>query len=198
LQLTRFRPKETYDQFNTNVFGTLNVTRVITPYMREQHSGLIATFGSLGSWRSGPAFGLYAATKWACSAIGEGLRTELAPFGINALVIEPGYFRSNFLNADARIRSEKRIEAYDATAVGQVRRTLDQVNNNQPGDVARGCKVIVDVLTQDGVAKGKEIPLRLCLGSDIDATIRGKIQETEKLLDEWHDVIFSTDYPKGE
>ena len=62
-------PQETYDTFNVNVFGMLNVTRAVLPYMREQKSGAIAHFGSVGSWGGAPAGGLYCATKWAISGV---------------------------------------------------------------------------------------------------------------------------------
>jgi NAD(P)-dependent dehydrogenase (short-subunit alcohol dehydrogenase family) len=159
---------------------------------------VIANFGSIASWHGVPASGLYAATKWAVSGLTEALRAEVAPFGIQVTVIEPGYFRTGFLNAGARIKSGVQLDAYDNTAVGDIRKMLDVVNNNQPGDVKKGAKVIVDVLTQTGVAEGKEIPIRLVLGSDGDEWIRGKLVSTDKLLTEWKDVIYSTDYPKGE
>ncbi|KAF2836816.1 NAD(P)-binding protein [Patellaria atrata CBS 101060] len=191
-------PKETFDQFNTNVFGALNTTRAVLPYMRAQKSGTIALFGSVGSWRNGPAGALYCATKAAVSSLAEGLRPEVAPFGIDVTVIEPGYFRSGFLNPGARIQSAVRMEEYDQTAVGEVRAFLDQTNNNQPGDVEKGCKVMVDMLSRAGVWEGKEIPVRLVLGSDCQAGIRNKLQQTLELLDEQKEISFSTDYPKGE
>jgi NAD(P)-dependent dehydrogenase (short-subunit alcohol dehydrogenase family) len=186
-------PEETIQQFNTNLFGNLNVIRAVLPYMREQKSGVIALFGSLGSWRAGPAFALYSATKWACSGVAEGLRPELEPFGITTFVIEPGYFRTGFLNPGARVKTQA-LPEYEVTAVGETRKLLDKTDNNQPGDVRKGAKVIVDVMTKTGSAEGKEIPLRLVLGTDVDGVIRDKASSTVKLLDEWHDVIVSTDH----
>ncbi|EPE33312.1 NAD(P)-binding Rossmann-fold containing protein [Glarea lozoyensis ATCC 20868] len=189
-------PKESFDVFNTNVFGTLNVTRAVLPYMRTQRSGVIALFGSLGSWTGGPAFGLYAGTKWACSGLAESLKPEVAPFGIDVTVIEPGYFRSGFLNPGARILSAERIQEYEESAVGYVRGMLQETDGKQPGDVKKGCDVIVDVLTKRGVAEGREIPLRLVLGTDCQAAIREKLESTAKLLDDWQEIGASTDYPK--
>ena len=188
-------PEETFNHFNTNVFGNLNVIRAVLPYMRHQKSGVIALFGSLGSWRSGPAYSLYSGTKWACSGIAEGLRPELEPFGITTFVIEPGYFRTGFLNPGAR--QETRImPEYEATAVGQVREMLHKTDNNQPGDVVKGARVVVDVMTKTGQAEGKEIPLRLVLGTDVNEAVRGKCESTIKLLDEWKDITTTTDHDK--
>jgi NAD(P)-dependent dehydrogenase (short-subunit alcohol dehydrogenase family) len=187
-------PEESYDQFNTNVFGMMNVSRAVLPYMRAQKSGVIANFGSLGSWHGGAAYALYAGTKWACSGISESMRQELAPLGITVTVIEPGYFRTGFLNPGAQIKSKQVIEDYDKTVVGDTKRLLEKVDNNQPGDAEKGSKVIVDVLTKTGVGEGKEIPIRLVLGSDCQNSIREKLDETKTLLDEWKDISNSTDY----
>ena len=187
-------PEQTFDNFNTNVFGMLNVTRSVLPYMRRQRSGLIAAFGSLGSWRGSAGGGIYCATKWACSGLMESLRPEIEPFGISALVIEPGYFRSGFLNVGTKI-STAIVQDYENTLVGAQRKLFAKVANNQLGDVAKGAEVVVDVLTKSGSAEGKEIPVRLVLGSDCQKAIRGKLDSTTQLLDEWKDISYSTDYP---
>ncbi|KAF1927392.1 NAD(P)-binding protein [Didymella exigua CBS 183.55] len=188
-------PKEDFDQFNTNVFGMLNVSKAFLPYIRATSGHrTISNFGSIGSWRGGAGFGLYVGTKWACSGISESMRSELAPLGISVTVVEPGYFRTGFLNASTRIQSEKQITEYDETAVGQVRVRLSQVDNNQPGDVVKGSKVIVDILTKSGASKGKDIPMRIVLGSDCSTGVRQKIEETVNLLDEWDPITTKTDH----
>lgn len=186
-------PKETLDSFNTNVFGVLNLTRAVLPYMRTQRSGTIAQFGSVGSWRGFAGGGLYVATKWAISGLTESLRLEVAPFGIDVVCIEPGYFRTGFLNLGARFFTEERIQDYDETTVGEVRRMLTSADNSQPGNPEKGCRVCVDVLTRDG---GREVPVRLVLGSDATEAIRGKCEETLTLLGEWEGVSRSTDFEK--
>ena len=164
-----------------NVFGTLNVTRAVLPYMRQQKSGVIAQFGSLGSWRGYAASGIYASTKWAISGATESLYFEVAPLGISVCCIEPGYFRTGFLNPGARIQTEARIKEYDDTAVGDVRKLFNERNDKQLGDIEKGSKVIFEVLTKKN---GKEVPMRLVLGSDAYATIVGKCDETKDLLSE--------------
>lgn len=163
--------------------------------MRQQRSGQVALFGSVGSWHGGPAAGLYCATKWAVSGLVESLRPEVAPFGIGVCVIEPGYFRTGFLNAGARVKTEQRIKDYDESAVGEVRAFLDQADNNQPGKLELGVKVIVDVFSLTTV---EEVPLRLVLGSDARAAIKEKCESTLEYLEREKGVIDGTDYPKGE
>lgn len=119
---------------------------------------------------------------------------ELAPIGIAVMVVEPGYFRTGFLNDGAQIKSERRIKEYDETVVGKVRARLDEVNNNQPGDVAKGAKVVVDILTKSGAAQGKEVPIRVILGKDCATGVREKMQDTLQLLEEWESIATQTDH----
>ncbi|KAF7541563.1 hypothetical protein G7Z17_g11919 [Cylindrodendrum hubeiense] len=193
-------PEQMYNLFNTNVFGTTNTIKAFLPGMRAQTKGAngtrasVVTFGSVGSWRGGAGFPAYAMTKAAMSSLAEALRDELAPFDIVGTVVEPGYFRTNFLNPDVKVMTPI-LDAYDEhTPTGQMRKALERTDGNQPGDVKKGCAVIVDVLTRTGVAEGKEIPVRICLGADCDAFIRKKCDDTIKLLDEWKEVNVSTDH----
>ena len=199
-------PQEVYDQFNTNVFGIVNTIKAFLPHMRAQDistdipgvRGTVVGFGSMASWTSGASYSLYSMTKWSCSALMEGLAEELEPFAIRSTVIEPGYFRTSFLRAGAKVEAQ-RIDAYDdeTTPSGKMRKLLREVNLKQPGDVVKGSKVANDVLLRTGVAEGKTLPLRIVLGSDCEQGIRSKISGTLSILDEWSDVIRSTDYPEG-
>ncbi|TLS23012.1 uncharacterized protein PpBr36_05631 [Pyricularia pennisetigena] len=193
--------------FRTNVLGAVNITKAVMPRLREVAGGavagvqpVIAHFGSLGSWIGGAACAHYCSTKWAVSGLTEAIREEVAEFGVAACVIEPGYFRTEILNTtggkNRRVQaSEPKSDVYgENTAVGKYKTALELYNNKQPGDVVKGAKVTVDVLTGTGVAEGKEIPPRLVLGSDAVDVIRKKCQDTLKLLEEWEDTAKSTDY----
>ncbi|KAI1375132.1 NAD(P)-binding protein [Hypoxylon crocopeplum] len=190
-------PKEVFDQFNTNVLGIINMTRNELHHLRPQRHGVIANFGSLGSWRGGPAGSYYASTKWAVSGFTEALYEELMPLGISAVVIEPGYFRTGFLNqggGNRLVAANQMTEEYKDSAVPLIKARLNVVDNNQPGDVSKGARVIVDVLTKTGAAEGRDIPIRLVLGRDSMEVIRGKMESTEALLKDWEDIIVSTDH----
>ncbi|KAF2001518.1 NAD(P)-binding protein [Amniculicola lignicola CBS 123094] len=188
-------PEEDYNIFNTNIFGMLNTTKAFAPYLRATPGEkTICNFGSIGSWTGGAGFGLYSATKWATSGISESLTLEMKPFNISVTVVEPGYFRTGFLNPTAKIVAKNSIEAYKGTPGGDVRKILDQTDSKQPGDVVKGSKVIVDILTRTGVAEGKEVPIRVALGSDSTPYIRAKLERTEALLKEWEPVVTATDH----
>ncbi|KAI1462304.1 NAD(P)-binding protein [Annulohypoxylon moriforme] len=190
-------PKEIFDLFNTNVLGVMNMTRNILHHMRPRREGVIANFGSLGSWRGGPAAGYYASAKFAMTGFTESLHEEGKELGISGVIIEPGYFRTGFLNTgggNRLVAANPLTKEYEGTIVAATKARLNSVNNNQPGDVVKGAKVIVDVLTKTGVAEGKEIPMRLVLGRDAVAVIKDKIARTEANIKEWEDAILSTDH----
>ncbi|KAJ3284265.1 hypothetical protein HK104_010024 [Borealophlyctis nickersoniae] len=186
-------PTELYTLFNTNVFGLCTVTTAILPHMRARKSGVIANMGSIGGWNGTPVAGPYCATKFALEGLTEALRAEVAHLGIDVCLIEPGYFRTDLLRPGNRLFTQARIQDYDP-AVESVRAALNEYNGKQPGDPVKGAKVIVDVLTKSGAAAGREIPVRLPLGSDALVHIKKKCDDTVALLEEWRDVIASTDH----
>lgn len=195
-------PKEEYDIFNTNVFGIMNVFKAFLPYMRKQELGengvraTIAAYGSLGSWQGGASFSAYAMTKASISMLMECMHHELAPYKIVATCIEPGYFRTNLLGGGALVLAANRIDAYEdpKTAAGQVRRGLQAVNGNQPGDAKKGAQVAFEILTKTGVAKGKEVPVHITLGSDCVNVVKSHSNNALKVINEWESVFNSTDY----
>ncbi|KAH6634035.1 hypothetical protein B0J18DRAFT_6588 [Chaetomium sp. MPI-SDFR-AT-0129] len=196
--------KEAFDVFNTNVLGTANIARVSAPYLREAaktpgQQVALATFGSLGSWWSGAGAAYYCSTKFAVSGLTVGLAEELRPFGVDVYCFEPGYTRTAFLqngasggSGDHRIKTARQLNVYHDSEAEKMRSALNKYNGQQPGDVVKCAKVIVDVMTKDGVAKGKEVPVRLLLGSDCVETVRAVCESTLKSVREWEEVSSST------
>ena len=90
--LEAFTPEQVRQQFETNVFGILRVNRAALPQMRQQGSGLLLQIGSVAGRMALPFLGLYGATKFALEGLTESYRDELAPFGIDAALIEPGTY----------------------------------------------------------------------------------------------------------
>lgn len=139
-------------------------------------------------------------TKFAVSGLTEGLYDEWKPFGISVCCVEPGYTRTGFLSngdegGDHRMKTAKQMDVYQGTVATRTRDAMNAYNGNQPGDVDRCAKAIVDVLTREGMSKGEEVPMRLALGSDCLATVRAKCESTLKLVKEWEEV---TVYADGE
>jgi short-subunit dehydrogenase len=91
-QLNRCEPL-----FEVNVFGVMRMIRAVVPQMRQQQAGRVITIGSLAGKRVLPVNGTYSATKFALEALSDALRLELAPFGMQVVLIEPGNIRTNFM-----------------------------------------------------------------------------------------------------
>jgi len=178
--------------FNTNVFGHMTVTRAVLPVMRAQKSGVVATMGSIAGWRGGAGSGYYSAVKFSVAALMEALRDEVSPLGIQALVIEPGYFRTNFLGAGAKTSVKLDIDDY-RPVMSAVKQALVQYNGKQPGDPVKGAQLIVEALTGSGRFEGKKLPVRLALGSDAVKVIAEVIDGRKRELDEWTELSKTTD-----
>jgi NAD(P)-dependent dehydrogenase (short-subunit alcohol dehydrogenase family) len=173
--------------YETNVFGLLKVTRAVLPHMRRQRSGHVINFSSVGGLTGSAGWGIYCSTKFAVEGITEALAKELAPLGIFATTVEPGYFRTNFLDGTSLLRAEKVIEDYAKTA-GAMRENAAKVSYNQPGDPVKLAAAIVRL------AASPNPPVHLPLGNDTLKHYREKAEAFEKEIAEWHDVITSTDH----
>ncbi|KAJ5170451.1 uncharacterized protein N7500_003234 [Penicillium coprophilum] len=179
--------------FATNVFGQMRVLRAVLPSMRKQKSGVVANLGSIGGWSGTPAAGLYCATKAAVAIYTEALRGELAPFGIEATCIEPGYFRTNFLSGGHKVVAQNRLPELDI-ATESTRAGLAAYNHHQPGDPAKGARVIVEALTKTGRCEGRKLPPRLALGRDAVTAIQAALARNQEGLDQWRDIVMATDH----
>ncbi len=83
-------------QFEVNVFGLGRLVQLVTPHMRSRRSGMIINVSSMGGRLTTPLGGWYHATKYAVEALSDALRMELAPFGIDVVVVEPGGIRTEW------------------------------------------------------------------------------------------------------
>ncbi len=129
-------------QFSTNVFGTFAVTRAVLPVMRAQRSGHILTVSSIGGLTGAEGGSIYCATKFALEGWSESLSLELAQFGINTTLIEPGFFRTDFLDNSSAFYGDIAISDYAEYAAKQ-KSGLDDLNQKQAGDPAKLGKAIV-------------------------------------------------------
>lgn len=174
--------------YETNVFGLLTVVRAVAPVLRRQRAGQIVNLSSVGGFVGSPGWGVYNSTKFAVEGISEALRAELAPLGITVTVVEPGYFRTDFLDSSSLHLVDRRLDDYADGPVGQVRQRATQVNHAQPGDPARAAAAIIDV-----VDSGRA-PLRLQLGRDAVRAVEAKIETVRRELTEWRELAESTDH----
>lgn len=83
-------------QFETNLFGVLRVTQAVLPHMRQRKYGRILMMSSVAGLVSPPTYGAYSSSKHALEGLTNALRLEMFPFGIEVILIEPGYIVTNF------------------------------------------------------------------------------------------------------
>ena len=177
--------------YRTNVFGLLAVTRAVLPHRRRQHSGHILNFSSVGGYRSGAGFGVYCSTKFAVEGLTEALADELAPLGIHATAVEPGYFRTDFLEGNSLSISPVEIADYAETS-GVVREKAKHISRNQPGNPDKLADVLIDFVDMENP------PVRLPLGSDTVAAIEAKIAADTAILERMRAISVSTDFEKAD
>ena len=179
--------REVENQFATNVFGLLNVTRAVLPHMRRAGSGHVINISSIGGYAAYAGWGVYGATKFAVEGLTEALAAELAPIGIRATVVEPGFFRTDFLDQSSLVRTAAEYSDYAAT-VGEMRTLMAGANQRQPGDPKKLAKALLVL------ADSAEPPVRLPLGTDTVAKIAEKNRFVERELEQWKAVAVSTDH----
>ncbi len=177
--------------YETNVFGLLNVTRAALPAMRERHRGHVINISSVGGFRSGPGFGVYCSTKFAVEGLSEALHAELAPLGVHVTIVEPGYFRTEFLDGTSLSVSPRILGDYAPTA-GAVREAAVRINLNQPGDPQRLAQAMLALVAS------ATPPLRLPLGTDTLKAIEDTQAAWSAETAAWRTLSASTDFPAGE
>ncbi|MFF7882516.1 oxidoreductase [Streptomyces sp. NPDC020794] len=173
--------------YETNVFGPLAVQRAVLPVLRRQRSGHVINISSIVGFATAPGWGIYASTKFAVEGFTETLHTELAPLGIHVTLVEPGFFRTDFLDPASLHTGPDTIDDY-APTVGAMRSAAASLNHAQPGDPAKAAQAIVEM------ADTPEPPLRLPLGGDTLHAFDAKLDAFRKDMDAWRHVALATDH----
>jgi NAD(P)-dependent dehydrogenase (short-subunit alcohol dehydrogenase family) len=127
-------------QFNTNVFGLMNVCRAVIPHFRERRDGVIINVASMGGRLTFPLYSLYHGTKWAVEGFSESLQFELLPFNVRVKIIEPGAIKTDFYDRSMDVISKPGLTAYDA----YVNKAMP--NMNKFGETAPGPEVVAKVI----------------------------------------------------
>jgi NAD(P)-dependent dehydrogenase (short-subunit alcohol dehydrogenase family) len=162
-------------QFETNVFGPLNVTRAALPQLRRQRSGHIVQLSSLDGIAPAVAGeSAYAASKFALEGLSEVLAKEVAHLGIQVTIVEPGPFRTDFASG----ATAKAVEIDDyQESVGEALRWFEQIAGSQPGDPSKAARAII------AAVEAADPPLRLPLGQEAYEMIRDKLEDQRRELD---------------
>lgn len=178
--------EEIAQQFGVNVFGVMHVLRAALPVLRRQRGGHVINLSSIGGRTGFDGAAVYCATKYAIAGLSSSLSLELARFGIDVTSVEPGFFRTDFLDQSSVRYGHKAIEDY--AAHGSVEQAYGAYHGKQPGDPAKLAAVVLRLAHMD------KPPQHFLAGSDALAMAHA---EVDARLSEMHgmaELSRSTDH----
>jgi len=174
-------------QFGVNVYGVMHMLRAALPVMRRQRAGHVINISSIGGLVGFDGASIYCATKYAIEGLTASLALEVEKFGIHVTAVEPGFFRTEFLDDTSVRYAGATIEDY--VARGSVEDAYAPYRGRQLGDPARLAQAIVRLA-------GMETPPRqLLAGSDAVAMEAASLAARQAALEEWRALSVSTDHP---
>ena len=172
--LEELADKDLRDEFETNLFGALAVTRAVLPVLRRQRSGHIVQMSSVNGVLPVPGGSAYTGTKFALDGMSEALAAEVAHLGIRVMIVEPGAFRTDF-----NLRSLRWSEPMPdyAEFMEPELKEFEAFRGKEPGDPARAAEAIIAAVDRG------DAPLRLPLGADAFREIRDYLETRLSELD---------------
>ncbi|ARG98935.1 short-chain dehydrogenase/reductase [Legionella micdadei] len=179
-------PEEVRAEFNTNVFGLMDVTRSIIPLMREQRRGHILNISSIAGLRGNFGGALYNSSKFAVEGFSQSIAEELAPFGIYVTAVSPGFFRTDFLDQRSVKHLNRSINDYD-----QVMNDYQAFINNRSHQQLGDPKKLADVIRK--LVDVKNPPVSFVAGSDAVEWLENTVAQKEAELKDWKTLSLTTD-----
>jgi NAD(P)-dependent dehydrogenase (short-subunit alcohol dehydrogenase family) len=167
------------EQFETNFFGVVRVTKEALPIMRKQRKGTIVNVSS-GAGRVGiPVYSAYVATKFALEGLSESMRYELKEFDINIVIIEPGVIKTNIVEnlKTADIRS--RLESPYADIIERVSNGFGKMMDNSSSSPKLVAEAILNAITS------KESEIRYLVGDDVEYIMKVRKSTSDKEFENW-------------
>jgi NAD(P)-dependent dehydrogenase (short-subunit alcohol dehydrogenase family) len=182
-------PEQMQRQLSTSLIGPMNVTRAVLPVMRKQRSGHVVTISS-SAGLSGFEFGTaYAASKFGLEGWMESLAPEVAPFGINTTIVNPGFFRTELLTEQSTSYAETAIDDYAERRAKQVDFWRSQ-NGKQGGDPAKLARALVTITEQE------RPPLRFIAGADAIGSAEQKVAALQQQIGAHRELSSSLAFEK--
>lgn len=183
-----------------NVFGNVQITQAVLPYMRAQGFGSIAFSGSAMGWGRLPLLGVYAMTKAALSNFAEALDIEVRGFGIRTTIFELGGFKTQLgvprPGEESGFASRPGIAAYGDLYDKVIGGMMVDPDVSAPGSLEVLVPLLVDSIKGEGFAKDKSIPLRMVFGIDALAIVTQKCEEQLKICQSWKEISTSVSRPE--
>ena len=152
-------PEQMDRQLATSLLGPMNVTRAVLPAMRQQRSGRIVSISSTAGLMGFEFCTAYSASKFGLDGWMEALQTEVAPFGTETMIVNPGFFRTELLTEESTNYAEPSVEDYHERRTAQIAFWRSQ-NGKQGGDPAKLARALITLTDRD------ELPRRFLAGAD--------------------------------
>jgi NAD(P)-dependent dehydrogenase (short-subunit alcohol dehydrogenase family) len=171
-------------QLQTNLLGSIQVIRACLPRLRAQGGGRILQVSSEGGQLAYPNFSLYHTSKWAIEGFVESLALEVAPFGIQITLVEPGPTRTNF---GAALVSPPLMPEYDNTPAGDVRRAIASGAFPLTGDPQKMARAMLDI------AQVQVAPRRLLLGRGAYERVHAALSQRLAELEHYREQAMGTE-----
>lgn len=177
-------PEQIERQLGTALIGPMNVTRAVLPVMRKKRSGHVISISS-GAGLLGFEFcSAYAASKFGLEGWMESLQPEVAPFGINTTIVNPGFFRTELLTKESATYADSAIEDYAERKAGQLEWWNSQ-SGQQTGDPAKLAQALITIMSEE------QPPLRFIAGADAIGIAEQKIANLQVQIDAYRELSTS-------
>src|SRR4051812_18934891 len=181
-------PEQFERQVAVSLIGPMNVTRAVLPVMRKQRARHIISISSSAGLAAGFEFvSAYAASKFGLEGWMESLQAEVAPFGINTTIVNPGFFRTELLTEQSTNYAEASISDYDERRAAQLEFWTTQ-NGLQSGDPAKLARALITIASEEPP------PRRFIAGADAIATAEQKIADLKAQIEAHRDLSTSLDF----
>jgi len=177
---------ETRNSFDVNVFGTINVIRAVSPYLRAQQAGHIINIASIAGIAGATGWAVYSAAKAAVIALSEVSADDLKEFGVKVTVVTPGAFRTSFLTPDSLILATNPIAEYEE--VRAIHQKYLKMDGQQIGDPEKAAAAMISLASMPNP------PVHLLLGKDAFQRANSKIDALTKEFNDWKAITISTDF----
>ena len=177
-------PEQIERQLSTSLIGPMNVTRAVLPVMRKQRAGQIISISS-SAGLVGFEFGTaYAASKFGLEGWMQSLQAEVEPFGIDTIIVNPGFFRTELLTEESTNYAERPIEDYNERRAQQMQFWKGQ-NGQQSGDPAKLAQALITISSQE------KPPRRFIAGADAIGTAEQVVAVLQQQIDAFRDLSTS-------
>jgi NAD(P)-dependent dehydrogenase (short-subunit alcohol dehydrogenase family) len=170
--------RDVREQFDSNVFGLMHVTRAAVPVMRAARRGHIFNLSSLAGVRGAMFSSLYCASKFAVEGFSESLAEEMASFGIRVTIVEPGPFRTDFLSQRSLRLGSQALPDYEAMRAS-ILAAFEARNGKQAGDPLKLAQKMVEL------ANAPNPPLRFLAGTVALGTGLQKLDRMREEIVAW-------------